>query len=470
VSISRVSRGLRVIVMDASPYYQRVREPLRNCFQFSDYVVATGRELVAEGAPAAFPAVAEPLQRLAHLTVERGLQVHIPVLGARSRSVLMPLDIEIYLGEDNRCLYESADAQRHFFLKVLPVVRFLETLLRQRGMPYLLDYTPSGAHILFQNVLGYRATAALQAIGYLEEDLMAACRYVDPGDIRRRHGVSFDAARVFSGLGRLAEYMALLAMAALPPGDSADPLPITIGDAAKRCLNFDNSWSEGSPFMRCIRSPFSLHKKNREIYGQSHQPPLVDMIGAYFDGSAVDAEEDIDVVLGGMWDLAKAAEHAERFSGFIPCANETLIDFVEEYKRSDLFAWHQDFDRQETLPRGAAVARARRETRIGSATQDALWAPNPAALQPWRIMAMVADFLFQAQWQPKHIACVFRDLYQDPAFGWEQDFFKYPAEAKANFWIRTYSAVLLWKKGQLNISTSTSPGGAAGSEKKEKTS
>jgi len=456
--------------MEASHYYQRIRDRLPNCFQFSDYVVATGRELVAEGASAAFPAVAEPLQRLEHLTVERGLQVHIPVLGSHSRSVLMPLDVEIYLGPDNHRLYESAATQRHLFLKVLPLARFLETLLRTRGMPYLLDYTPSGAHILFQNVLGYRATTAVQAIGHLEDDLVAACLFVDPGDIRRRHGVSLDAARVFSGLGRLAEYMALLAMASLPPGDSSDPLPITIGDAEKRCLNFDNSWGEGSPFMRCIRSPFSLHKKNRENYGQSGQPPLVDVIGTYFDGSVADAEEDIDVLLSAMWDMPKAADHAMRFSGFIPCSNETMIDFVEEYKRSDLFAFHQDFDRQETLPRGAAVARARRETRIGSATQGALGAPNPAALQPERIMAMVDDFLFQAQWKPKHIADVFRDLYQDPAFAWEQDFFKYPAEAKANFWVRTYSAVLLWKKGQLKISASNKSAGTVGFKKQDRTS
>lgn len=437
--------------MDGPLYYNSVRSRLQNCFQFSDYVVASGRELVNEGAPAAFPAVAEPLSRLDHLTVERGLQVHIPVVGAHSRSVLMPLDVEIYLGADNYCLYADADAQRRHFLQVLPLVRFLEALLRRRGMPYLLDFTPSGAHLLFQNLMGYRATAAVQTIGYLEEDLIAACRYVDAGDIRRRNGVSLDAAQVFSGLGRLAEYLALLAMASLPAGDGPEALPITIGDALPRCLNFDNSWSEGSPFMRCIRSPYSLHKKNRENYGQSHQPPLVDVIGAYFDGAAREAEEDMDVIVGSMWNLDQAAGHNRRFTGYIPCANETLIDLVDDYKRSELFAWHQEFDRQTPLPRGEALARARRDTRIGGDTRDVLWAPNPGALQPARIMAMTADFLFQAQWAPRQIAAVLRDLYQDPTFGWTQDFFKYPAETKANFWVRTYSAVLLWQNGQLSV-------------------
>jgi len=40
--------------------------------------------------------------------------------------------------------------------------------------------------------------------------------------------------------------------------------------------------------MRSIRSPFSLHKKNQEKYMKYHQPPLVDVIGTYFDG-----QEDI---------------------------------------------------------------------------------------------------------------------------------------------------------------------------------
>jgi len=44
-----------------------------------------------------------------------------------------------------------------------------------------------------------------------------------------------------------------------------------------------------------------------------------------------------------------------------------------------------------------------------------------------------------------------RDLYQNPSHNWTQDFFKYPAEEKANYWARVYSAVALWRTGKLNI-------------------
>ncbi len=437
--------------MNAQEYYQCVIDRLKNCYQFSHYVVAAGQELVAEGYDPAFPAVAEPVHQLESLTLQKGFQVHVPIIGERSQSVLMPIDFEIFLAEENHKLYSDPIAQKEYFDQTLPVIRFLENLLRSRGMPYILDYTPSGAHILFQNLLGYRTSAELQNIGYLEKDLIAACNYIDSNDIRRWYGISLDAARVFSGLGKIAEYIALLTMEAFKENAANGLLPVTISDVHDRCLNFDNSWSEGSPFMRSIRSPFSLHKKNQEKYGKYHQPPLVDVIGTYFDGYKADEEPNINVILEGMWDLEKAASHAQRFSGFIPCSNETLIDFIGEYKSSDLYGFHQDFDNQEDIPRGRALDYAKKEENIPDWARNILYSPNPAALQPQKMIGLIYDFLIHAHWKPKHIGNVLRDIYQNPAFNWTQDFIKYPAEEKANFWARTYSAVALWQTGRICV-------------------
>jgi hypothetical protein len=65
---------------------------LKNCYQFSHYVIAAGQELVAEGYDPAFPAAAEPVNQLENLTLQRGFQVHIPIIGERSQAVLMPID------------------------------------------------------------------------------------------------------------------------------------------------------------------------------------------------------------------------------------------------------------------------------------------------------------------------------------------------------------------------------------------
>jgi hypothetical protein len=414
-------------------------------------VIATGNELVAEGCDPAFPALAEPVSQLERFTLQRGFQVHLPVVGERSQSVLMPIDFEIFLAGENHKLYTDKETQKKLFGQAVPVSRFLENLFRSRGIPYLLDYTPSGGHILFHNLLGYRATEELKKLGFLESDLIQACNYINPNNIRRWHGISLDAARVFSGLGKLAEYTALLTMEAFKSNENKGLFPVTIADSYDRCINFDNSWCEGSPFMRSIRSPFSLHKKNQEKYGKYHQPPLVDVIGTYFDGKNANEKPDMDFILDCMWDLEKAADYAQRFSGFIPCSNETLIDFVREYESSDLYLFHQDFDNQEDIPQGHALEYAKKEENIPEWTRNILNFPNPSALQPQKLMGFVYDFLINAKWKPKHIANILRDIYQNPIFKWTQDFFVYPAEEKANFWARTYSAVALWKAGKLNV-------------------
>ena len=437
--------------METQQYYRKVIDRLKNCCRFNHHFIATGEALAAETSDPIFPSVAAGVEQLEEFALTRGLEIHLPVVGERSQSVLMPLDIEIFLGADQHRLYTDKEEQKQLFRQVLGLMDFVQEIFRSRGMPYLLDYTPSGGHFLFQNVLGYRATEEVRGIGFVEEDLVRACNYIDPDDIRRRHGVSMDAARVFSGLGRLAEYMALLAMKAFRDNEERGLLPVTISDSAEHCVNFDNTWSEGPPYLRAIRSPFSLHKKNREKYGNHHQPPLVDIIGACFDGHQANEVRDIDHILDCMWDLEKAAAHAQNFSGFIPCSNETMIDFVREYKKSDLYGFHQAFDRRRDLERGHALEAAKKEPHIPDWTRGILHAPNPSALQPVKLIGFVHDFLVHAGWQPKHIANILRDLYQNPDFNWTQDFFKHPAEEKANFWARTYSAVALWKTGRLHI-------------------
>lgn len=437
--------------MNAQRYYQNVIGQLKNCFQFSNYVVVAGEELKAEGADPSFPAFAVPINELDHFTLERGLQVHIPIIGSHSRSVLMPLDFEIFLEGENHSLYTDKKAQKRLFQQVLPVSRYLEEFFQSRGLPYLLDYTPSGGHILFQNVLGMRATQELRNIGYLEADLIKACQYKDHNNIRRRDGVSLDSASVFSGLGKIAEYIALRTMETFKDNEAEGKLPIIISDALPHCINMDNTWSEGSPFMRGIRSPFSLHKKNHETYGMLHQPPLVDVIGTYFDGQQVIDEPNIDYIVDCMWDLEQAAKHSQQFSGYIPCSNETLIDLIREYKGSDLYKFHEDFDNTPDCLPGQALEYAKRERNVPDWARNILFNPNPAALQPKNLIGFVNDFLISAKWKPKHIGNILRDLYQNPYFGWTQDFFLYPAEEKANYWARVYSAVSLWRNGRLFV-------------------
>ncbi|PIU18899.1 MAG: hypothetical protein COT18_09595 [Elusimicrobia bacterium CG08_land_8_20_14_0_20_59_10] len=435
--------------MTPQEYYSKVFGRLQNSFKDCHYVVAAGRDLLADGWDPSFLVAVEPVDQLEKFTVGKGMQVHLPVVGEQSCSVLMPFDFEVFLLGENHKLYTDKESQRYWFKQMTPVFRFVEGFFRRRGIPYLLDYTPSGAHLLWRNRIGTRAAAELESIGYLEEDLIKACLHTDEQDIKRRWGVSLPAARVFSGLGKLAEYVALLTIEAFQNNEAEGGLPVTVSDSLDRCINLDNSWAEGSPFMRSIRSPFSLHKKNHDKYHMFHQPPLVDVIGAFYDGRAAVEETDMDRIVDCMWDLEKAAAHAQRFTGIIPDADDNLMDLLREYKNSPLFSFHSEFDATEDLPRQAALERAKQDDKATDFVRSILYNPNPLALQPKNMMGFVYDLLVYADWKPKHIANVLRDLYIDPAYGWNLDFFKYPADEKANFWTRTFSSLALWKTGRL---------------------
>ena len=442
--------------MTPQEYYAAVRPQLKNCFEGFHYVVATGRELLADGWDPGFLVAVDPVDRLEYYTATRGMQVHLPVIGKQSRSVLMPMDLELFFLNENHELYIDQDSHRRLFRSIVPVCRFVEEVFRSRGIPYLLDYTPSGAHILWRNAMGERATEEVQAVGWVETDLAAACRHTDPNDIKRWWGISHEAASAFSGLGRLAELVALMTIEAFRDNASRGELPVTIADSIDRCINFDNSWAEGPPYMRSVRSPFSLHKKNHDMYQAFQHPPLVDVVGACYDGEALIEETDVDSIVDCAWDLGRAAEHARRFSGVIPTSNDCLIDFVTEYRRSQLFAFHQEFDRTRELPGGQARHRAWSEPNASDHVRDVLSRPNPLALQPRAIMQLSHDLLIQAGWPAKHIANLLRDFYIDPSLGWTLDFFKNPAVEKANFWARSFSALALLKTGRLSLSEKVS--------------
>ena len=112
--------------MNSQEYYQRVVDRLKNCYQFSHYVIAAGHELVAEGYDPAFPAAAEPIHQLENFTLQRGFQVHLPIVGERSQSVLMPIDFEIFLAEENHKLYEDPAARRNYSIRQFLLFIFLK--------------------------------------------------------------------------------------------------------------------------------------------------------------------------------------------------------------------------------------------------------------------------------------------------------------------------------------------------------
>ncbi len=429
--------------MQPRKYYKTVQNQLKNCFANSGCAITIEKELIEEGYCKDFPKMITSKENLDYLTLNRAFQVHLPIIGDENKIVLCPMDFEIFLSGDQYKLYADKETQRGYFKQTVPVIDFIKKIFVDAKVPFLLDFTPSGGHILFNVDVEQEAGKALQSIGCVEEDMF------ESGII---HGVTDKAMLTFSGITRLAEYVALKTMEAFKNNESEGKLPVTVSDSAEYCINIDNSWCEGAPHARSIRSPFSLHKKNIEKYNRYDEPPLVDVIGGVFDGKEFHHEADVDNVIECMWDLQKASEWSQNFDGKIPLADNSLVDLIETYKKSSLYKFHSEFDSTEDLPLGNALELAKRVENIPDWSKDILYNPDPRVLQPINMMGFIYDFVIYAKWKPKHVANIMRDIYLDKSFCWVQDFvYSSPAGEKANFWVRTFAAIAYWKTGSLQI-------------------
>lgn len=438
--------------MNILDYYYNVFPQLNNAFAISDYVIANEKTLIKEfGANPGFPSMTFDKDQLYYLTAQRGFQVHLPVIS--SQAVLAPMDYELFLSEEQKYLFKNKDSHKHYFWKIWPIINYIKDIFLKRKMPFMLDYTASGGHILFYTALYQESSKELSNIGFIEDGLSRICNDAKGGlDHRIKDTVPVETAKIFSGITRLAEYIALLAIKEFRANIHTGKLPVTISDASLNCVNLDNSWCEGSPRFRSIRSPFSLHKKNYEKFGYKNSQPLCDVIGIVYNGSEVTGYNDFNHIIDCMWDLGKAADYAKAFTGHIPNSNNTLIDFIHEYKRSELYELHQDFDNTYDNEIGMALQYAKGVEGLSDVSRWMLTYPNPMCVQPINLINFVREFVIQHKWKPRHVANILRDLYSDPIYNWHDDYVdEYPSDEKANFWARTYAALAYIEAGWMRI-------------------
>ncbi len=427
--------------LEIREYYSRIFEKLERGFEFSHYVLAYGNDLrlrdMAHGGPprdeSALMVAVEPRDQLWDFTVNWGLEVFIPIVGHTNRAILSALDYEIYLDDSTR-LYADKGSQWHYFHNYIgPVTTFIADKLEEHKIPYFTDMTPSGGHFLFWVLQGTEEWKKLAKIGFLEEDLKTAYMYDDPADLKRIPKITLEAGYVYSGLGRLWEYLSRLAKEQVRTG--AKELPLTLSDPEHKCVNLDITQYGDPAFMRIMRAPFSAHKKRIKVIPGA--APLVDVPIWHYDGFRKRGEMDFGYLIDCMWDLEKALEHSHQFTGSIPKANGGLVGLIEEYEHSALFQYHQEMDYQPDLERQEAFARAKADGRLNDKTRGMIEHPNPRALDPRSLIKLAHD-LKENGWHPKHIGNLIADLYEQPQHGWNCDWMKYPSRTRGNFWARIY--------------------------------
>lgn len=439
--------------MNKYEYYKKVFPKLKNLFEHFHYFVGAGKELIDIGwNPNNILVAVEPVDKLYRLSCELGLQVHIPVVGINSEYILAPIDFEISLTGENYKLYENKDSQNFYFLKmVTPLLNYLQKLFLDFRIPYLMDLTPSGGHILFLVKRGTKSWDAFKNIGFLEPDMLNAYKYREDKDIKRRYGVGEDAGLVFSGIGRLAEYIGIRAKKFF--GNNIE-YPISFCDSSPQSLNFDISWAADAAYMRSIRTPYSLHKKNIEKYYMK-QDTLVDIIHSEYDGNNLNknlANISLQQMLDCMWNLDLAAQYYDRTTGIIPVMNDSIIQLINEYKNSDLYKFHYNFDYEKTLPYGDAVNNLINNPKISQRVKNMLNYPEPSMLQPMQLKPFIEEIVFDLGYSSKFAGCVIRDYYQNCKYHWYGiDWYKYPSEPRAFFWARLYSDVSAFERNKLQI-------------------
>lgn len=435
-------------LMNSREYHIAMFDKLQNAFAKSSWVLGYGPELIAHGwAPDKLLVTAQPLDQLWRLTVEWDLEVFLPIFGKAGEYVLAPMDYEIFLADANYTIYSERHSQLHYFMKYIqPVTRLFEAFLKRYRVPYFADLTPSGGHFLFYVQKDTPEYAALAGIGCLEPELASAYCYEDQYDIKRTPAAGIEAGKVFSGIGRLWNYLSLLVKT--QSGELG--LPVTICDTEHKCINLDNSWAAFPGYMRIIRSPFSLHKKNIHKFHQADFP-LCDVAHVYNDGDSEIRFDDMNYLTKCMWDLELACQHHQNFSGFIPVSNANLVDLIEDsYKRSQLYHFDQEFDATPSRPLYETYDRALHDKTLNPKTHHMMTYPNPRALQPRVVKKFVAD-LVDKGWNPKHIGDLINDIYCKPQFGWREDWFKNVSRTRANYWARVYAAEHLIETGKLRV-------------------
>ena len=172
--------------MEPREYYKTVLEKLKKCFEHSGCAIAIEQELINEGYSKDFPKMITSKENIDYLTVERGFQIHLPIVGQDCQTVLCPMDFEIFLGEEQCQLYSDKETQKLLFKQTVPVIDYIKKIFVDRKVPFLLDYTPSGGHLLFNVDVDSNAGKALQSIGVVEQGMLeAGHRQIE----RRKNGV-----------------------------------------------------------------------------------------------------------------------------------------------------------------------------------------------------------------------------------------------------------------------------------------
>jgi hypothetical protein len=341
-------------------------------------------------------------------------------LADRDGAVLQ-LDVD-YTNPDDRA--EAYREPAKCFARLEPVYQVVHDVLARYGIQPLAVMTGRGYHFTLRAPVDSPFHSSLLEIGAPPASLRQRYHALDAG------GRAPAMGRAHDGAGRLLEHLAHEVLRRLA---GRSPVPVTLADVPPPrdgpfvCL--DLTAYADPVFERYARSAFSGNQKASLSAAAPGRPFVLNL--------PREPREALDDLLQDREDVVRAADRARRVTVRIPDAYDGR-GWVEEYRRSRLARFHEDFDAGPEVPREAwphsydtLDLRA-----LPACVRPALEAPNPALLTPVHLRT-VSLALWGLGWHPRSVAAIVHSRYEKD-HGWGGLWRRYDPAARAVFYVRVF--------------------------------
>lgn len=345
-------------------------------------------------------------------------------------SMLLVLDVERFsfkyknkFAEDQHATYGSLEGLDQCILDIF----------QEWGIDPLTLATGQGYHYALRVDEGKPEHDLLVQIGMggLRSDVEFLYNHIGPRSSRRRH-VTFREAAAFNGAGKLMEYLAQKIMLRAP--HYGVNLPTFIGDIFplnndNEGINLDLSCFEAPIHMRDIRVPFSPHQKQQVKPGGNPYAPIRVAIPRNVPEHCDRNGGGFKLSLPDLWRLREsywdAHNYAQQVSMEIPEQAWGVARWAFEYMGSHLGEFHAGFDSAEPHLFGLPDFHE--------------WYEHADFLNP-NTMRDLAETYYDGNPATARKLSTYLSECVHNLTGWNTE--KYPAETKANFWMRAYCGQL----------------------------
>ncbi|HON10876.1 MAG TPA: hypothetical protein PLE24_08405 [Chitinispirillaceae bacterium] len=338
------------------------------------------------------------------------------------------------------------DPQRAFCLQ-RPSELAIEKILLEHGIAPLHVLSGRGHHFVWLISRESAAFGMLSQIGRLPDHLVK--RYSENHPPVNKP-LERDLGAAFAGLALVMEYLAIMVRdraskeSEIPVELSAIEVPPQ--QRGREMISLDITEYGDLLNTRLIRVPFSGYLKpwqksgilNDEIWRKIPQMVTVPLF-----------EMDLNEGIETMRDQRKAIELASRASASIPDQSRQMLNLIRAYLSSPEAEYHNWYYsvKQEVPSRWPQTYDRFQAESLPPCIRFILQNPNDLLLKPAGIRQVVRALL-SLGWHPVHIAGLIRSKYERD-YGWGREWYFYDAATRAEFYTRTFAALI--RSGRDNL-------------------